>query len=308
MAKETPWYKKSGFLISAVLGVCLLVVVFYSRHDTASSVSEQAYNPSDTSQQDSLSKDKVNGERLKKLVQTYQNKPVDTTALDQQINAIISANSEIVFSVSIQDLGTGSVHNYGSPEAMTAASVTKVLTAIDYMKQVELGNKSLDTIMVDGNTAEYDIEQMIVVSDNDAWHVLNNSLTYTQMQSYAESIGLHSYYYGDNIISASDVTAMLANLYQRKLINETHTQLLLSYMERANYRDLIIPAVPAHDTVYHKAGELYGNLHDATIITNGSQTIVLTIFTESLYSYSKSAVASLMQQITTPTLETFRLN
>lgn len=152
------------------------------------------------------------------------------------------------------------------------------------------------------------MEQMIVVSDNDAWHYLNDDLGYSQLQAYAESIGLSSYYYGDNVISAADEAKLLADMYGRKLINEEHTQLLLSYMERANYRDLVIPVVPEYDTVYHKAGEYAGNLHDATIITNSDQTVVLTIYTYSTYSYSKSRIAGLMQDIATPVLETFQLN
>ena len=79
-------------------------------------------------------------------------------------------------------------------------------------------------------------------------------------------------------------------------------------MERANYRDLIIPTVPETDTVYHKAGEYNGYLHDAAIITNSNNAIVLTIFTKSTQTYSKSRIATLMQQITTPVLETFSLN
>lgn len=309
MAEHRAWYKKPAFWAGFFV---LLAIVFFASFKNSnadiSAVGTQSHTSTDSAAQDSLPSDQVNGERLRKLAESSKDQPVDDTQLASQINSIINANMDVIFGVSIQDLATGAVYNYGSSSAFTAASVTKVLTATDYLKEVELGHKSLSDVMPDGTTAQYSMEQMIVVSDNDAWHYLNDDLGYTQLQSYAESIGLSSYYYGDNVISASDVTKLLNGLYLRQLINEEHTQLLLSYMVRANYRDLVIPAVPQYDTVYHKAGEYAGNLHDATIITNSTDTIVMTIFTQSLYSYNKSRISSLMQQITTPTLQTFQLN
>jgi len=300
------WLVFIGFMILTVAGT---TVAFLNR-DTSSAamISELAYTPTDESAEDGLSADRVNGTRLKQFVKTLLSQPVDTTELDSQIATILNNNSDIYISVAIKDLRSGSVHNYGKQEAMTAASVTKVLTAVDFMKEVELGHKSLEMILANGYSAQENIEQMIVYSDNNAWHTLNNSLTYSQMQSYAESIGLLSYNYVDNSISAADITRLLADTYQRKLINESNTQLLLSYMERANFRDLIVPAVPEFDTVYHKAGWLESHLNDATIITNGNHAIVLTIFTDSITSYDKARISAVMQQITTPTLATFRLD
>ncbi len=264
----------------------------------------------ESAQKDALTAGAVNHDRLRQFVTSShgQARAVDTTELTNQINTILSQNTDIVFGVSIRYVNSGDVYDYGNTGAMTAASVTKVLTAVDYLKQVELGKRSLDTIMANGQTAQANIEDMIVVSDNDAWHVLNENLTYTQLQQYAHSIGLASYDYTDNTISSHDTAQLFGDLYERKLINESNTQLLLSYMERANYRDLIIPAVPTYDTTYHKAGEYLENLNDAAVITNGTDTVVLSIYTKSKGTYSKSRVAGLMQQITTPTLATFHLN
>jgi beta-lactamase class A len=314
MKTRDPWYKKPLFIGLLILLFAILIAGLRDSEIKAQQASAETApttfmmeQPSDSAQQDALGTSSVNGERLRQRINANSNAPVDTTNLDSQINNIINSNSDIVFGVSIIDLNTGSAHNYGNLEPMTAASVTKVLTATDYYKEVELGHKSLSTVMVDGNTAEYDIEQMIVVSDNNAWHVLNDALTYPQMQAYAESIGLTSYNYADNTISSSDTAKLLAGVYMRRLINEAHTESLLSYMERANYRDLVLPAVPEHDTAYHKAGELYGNLNDAVIITNSTESIVLSIYTHSYY-YDKARVSALMQEITTPTLTTFSLN
>ncbi len=262
----------------------------------------------ESSKEDQLGTDAVNLERLRQRFLKADTAKVNTAQLDAEINSIIDHNPYIIFGISIKDLGTGISYDYGNKTAMTAASVTKVLTAVDYLKQVELGKRSLSTTMSNGYSAQYNIEQMIVVSNNDAWHILNENLGYTQMQDYAHSIGLTSYDYTNNTISSSHTAKLLSDLYQRKLINESNAQLLLSYMERANYRDLIIPAVPDHDTVYHKAGEYLVNLNDAAIITNGSDTVVLSIFTESTTTYDKTLVSSLIQDITAPVITTFHLD
>lgn len=328
MSEQKPWYKRPVVILGFVLVISIISVLLYTynKDQAASEAAAQQQaaalaaqqqishtapyqQPTDSSAKDQQDESKVNFARLKAFIKKIQgSQVVDTATLDATINQIIADNSDITFGISIHYLNNGQILNYGSPDAMTAASVTKVLTAVDYYKQVELGNKSLETIMANGKSAQYNIEQMIVVSNNDSWHLLNESLTYQQMQQYAESIGLSTYDYSDNTVNAIDITKLLTDMYQRKLINETNTQQLLSYMERANYRDLVIPAVPETDTVYHKAGEYNGYLHDATIITNSTNTIVLTIFTDSLGSYSKSRIATLMQQITTPTLQTFQLN
>jgi beta-lactamase class A len=297
------------WVVLILAAIIFLTTVWELSHTSSNAQSAQAAATvanDETQQKDSLSENSVNRTRLRLLLHKG-GAPIDTAALDSQINTIISQNTDVVFGVSIEDLNTGSVHNYGNGGAMTAASVTKVLTAVAYLKQVELGNRSLNTVMSNGYTAQQNMEQMIVVSDNDAWHILNDNLGYSQLQDYAHSIGLASYSSSSNSISAADTTKLLGDLYGRTLINESNTQLLLSYMERANYRDLIIPAVPEYDTVYHKAGEYLVNLNDAAIITNGDKTIAISIFTKSTGNYNKSRVAGLMQQMTTPALETFGL-
>jgi beta-lactamase class A len=316
--------KKAGSrkLLWAIIGIAVLLFALWVRSSTATEDTTEQTNETsarprmrwlaeakdESAQQDSLDAESVNTGRLRERFLAPSQSAVDTSSLSNQINSIIAQNPDVTFGVSIKDLSTGSYYDYGNVSAMTAASVTKVLTAIDFLKQVELGNRSLNQVMPNGKTAQENMEQMIVVSDNVAWELLNENLTYSQMQEYATSIGLDSYYYMNNVISSNDTAQMFGDLYERKLIGETNTQLLLSYMERANYRDLIIPAVPPGDTTYHKAGEYLINLNDAAIITNGSRTIVLSIYTESTGSYSKSRIAGLMQQITQPTLVTFQLN
>jgi beta-lactamase class A len=234
---------------------------------------------------------------------------VATAQFNNEINTIIKNNSSVDFGISVKDLSTGSQLNYGDTSSMTSASVSKILTATDFLDQVEQGNESLGETLEDGNTASYDLQQMITVSDDNAWESLNDDLGYSQIQSYANNqLGLSSYDADQNTLSSSDTANLLAQLYQGKLLNQSDTQLLLSYMETANYRTFIIPAVPSSDTVYHKVGEYGNEINDAAIITNGKQTIVLSIYTNSDNSVSNDQIANLMQEITKDSLSYYQLN
>ncbi len=229
--------------------------------------------------------------------------------LKSAVNSIINNNSGINFEVSAIDItGDNKQLDFGQSGPMAAASVSKILTAADFLQEVEKGQQSLNETLEDGNTASYDLQQMIVVSDDNAWESLNDQLTYIQIQSYADQIGVNSYQWQNNTLSAYDTANMLAKLWGGKLLNKTNTDLILGYMKQANYRQYIVPAVPSYDTIYHKIGLYNDNVNDAAIISNGKQTISLVIFTNGNGTYDWQNRATLMQQITTAFLSYYGLS
>jgi len=237
-------------------------------------------------------------------------KPISTkpnpniTTMSDTINGIISQNSDIDMSVSLINLNDDQTEHYGDSLSFTAASTTKVITATDYLKEVELGQQSLNE-SVDDTTAQNAIQQMIVISDDDTWDDLKDVLGNAQLQNYATSIGVGSYQTEANTVTSSDMAWLLGQLYEGKLLNNTDTQLLLSYLEQANYRQYIVPAVPAGDTIYHKTGFYEDNLDDEAIITKGDKAFVIVIFTNGNGVYDWSDRALLMQQITSAALTAY---
>jgi beta-lactamase class A len=226
------------------------------------------------------------------------------TAMANTINGIITQNSNIDMSVSLIDLSNNQAENYGDSQAFTAASTTKVITAADFLHQVEAGQESLSET-INGSSAEYEIQQMIVVSDDNAWDALNTELGYPQLQAYADSIGVNSFQSIPNTVTSADMALLLQKLYGGQLLNASDTQLLLSYMKQANYREYIVPAVPSGDTIYHKIGLYEDNVHDEAIITNGSKAFVIVIFTNGNGTYNWPGRAQLMQQITKAALTAY---
>lgn len=224
-----------------------------------------------------------------------------TSSVTSAINSYSAANLDV--GVSMIDLDTGTQTNIGEPAAFTAASTTKVLAAAAYLHQVEQGTHSLiETI--DGQQAQTLLQKMINVSDNDAWHSIIEAVGEDNLQAYAQSIGLTSYQRDTNVITASDEAKLLQQLYNHKLINTAHTNLLLSFMQNTSNEDLIPSGLPSSATVYHKYGYLGGELHDAAIIVYNGHRIALTIYTkssdDSLSDYNSRT--TLFHQITSAAL------
>jgi beta-lactamase class A len=202
-------------------------------------------------------------------------------AMTAKINGVLAANPNMDIGVSIQDLNSGKQYDLGEDAAFVAASTAKVLTANLFLSRVESGQYNLNQT-VGGQTASAQLQAMIVDSDNDAWHALNDLMGHPALLSYAQKIGLKNYDPDKNTLTVSDITTLLAKLYKKQLLNKTNTDLLLGYMKQANEDSYIVADVPNGVTVYHKAGWLDDRVHDAAIIDNGKHPYVLTIFTKTM--------------------------
>jgi len=220
--------------------------------------------------------------------------------LDGQIQAVIAAHPEVTMSVAVQEVDpsyASTLRQIGTTESFDAASTGKLITAATYLTYVDQGKLSLHQD-IDGQTAELWLRNMIVNSDDDAWQELNDYLTHPILARYADNLGIRDYNVDDNELGAADIALVLQKLANGTLLSKSNSALLMSYLKLANYRDYIVPGVPAEDTVYHKVGIDDDTINDAAIITHGAQSIVLVIFSNGNGSYDWSGRAQTMQQIT----------
>lgn len=216
------------------------------------------------------------------VVEDPQKVAAAQTAFSDSVTDAINnySDDDLDVGVSMIDLDTDAQTNVGETAAFTAASTTKVLAAAAYLHQVEQGTHSLNET-IDGQTARTLLQKMINVSDNTAWEDIIEAVGSDNLQAYAQNIGLSSYQKDTNVITASDQAKVLQQLYNHKLINSSHTSLLLSFMQNTSNDDLIPGGVPTGATVYHKYGYLGGELHDGGIIVYNGHRIALTIYTKS---------------------------
>jgi len=198
------------------------------------------------------------------------------------IRSLIAADNSDTIGVAIENVKTGKVTTYGATSQFVAASTEKVLSAVVYYHLVEKGVLSLDDT-IGPYPASYQLQQMINQSNNDSWNAINDALGGNdELQSYATSIGLQ-YNVDGNLMSAKDMAALLTKLYTGKLLNAEYTKQLLSYMQHTNDETLISSVLPSGLMIYHKYGELVDGktnvLHDAAIVTDGSDTYAIVIYT-----------------------------
>lgn len=224
--------------------------------------------------------------------------------LAASINTVLAANSDLNTSVSVIDLQTGKGYHYGETASYGSASIGKLVSAAAYLHLVELGRANLDD-MVGAASGHDQLRLMITKSDNTAWHAINQFVTPAGLKEFTSSVGLQSYEPTDNLLTTDDVARLLDKLAGYRLLNNTHTDLLLSLMEQANMRDYIVAAAPEEAVVYHKVGYLRDRLHDAAIIHRGDRAYVLVIFSKSAGAYDFSRGSALFRSLTNSTTPVF---
>jgi beta-lactamase class A len=213
-----------------------------------------------------------------------------------QVNATIAANPNDSIGVATGS-NTQGLQTYGDKGAFDGASTAKLLTAVDYLHHVQQGTARLDT-NVDGQTAGYWLKIMLVNSDDTAWSELNSWLTHDDLQAYATSIGFSNYDPDINTFTANDIALLLQKLYTGQLLDSANRALMLRYMGLANYRQYIVAAAPAGDSVYHKVGLDEDTINDSAIISNGQKYVVLVIFTNGNGTYNWPNRTQLIHTIT----------
>ena len=233
-------------------------------------------------------------------------KKLDFTLMNTAIASEIEKYPTMDVGVSVIDIQTGDTQEYGVQNPFVAASTAKLLTAIAFLDHVEEGKATL-TQQVGGRNAQDALQALIVESDNVAWNDFNNGImSHAELTAFATSIGLTKYNPDTNTITPINVAKLLNDLYQEKLINHEHTQLLLTYMAQAKEVEFITNTVPAGLKVYHKPGYLADRIHDAAVIDNSKRPYVLVIFSKSRTStYDRSQGEVLFKNITLATLATF---
>lgn len=232
--------------------------------------------------------------------------PINQAQLAASVNQIINGTN-LEVGVSITDLTNNAHYDYGLGDTeYIAASTTKLLSAALFLHQVEQGQASLGQALGTG-TAQSEMERMIVISDDTAWEDFNTLLGHPALLQYAGSLGMSSYDPDNNLITSDDLALLLTKLYRGQLLNQSHTNLLLGYMAKADYTQYIGSAIPGGTKFYHKVGYLDDRVMDAAIIDNGRHPYVLVIFTKdpSGDDYDQAAGQGVFHDITAATITAF---
>jgi len=191
----------------------------------------------------------------------------------------IITNNDGDFGVSFKDLKTNKVWGINEDKIFTAASTMKVLAVSGLYDAVERDLVSLDKSVGGADLREH-ARLALEVSDNNSWEIINNTVGYKNLQSYAAGLGLNNINVSDNSISAKDFRSLLEKLYRGQLLNDEDTKEVLSFMDVTETENRIPAGADGAEIIYHKTGTLDALTHDGGIIRTGNGDYILSVFTE----------------------------
>lgn len=87
-------------------------------------------------------------------------------------------------------------------------------------------------------TSGFQIQTMGQDSNNDSWSLLMDAVGLSGLSEYAASIDV-TYDPEVNTLSTADMAHVLTELFEGRLLDQEHTEQLLSYMQDTNYENLI---------------------------------------------------------------------
>lgn len=219
--------------------------------------------------------------------------------LAKKISAIIDGEWND-YSIVVEDYSSPLVLKQSEGEIFVAASVNKVpiLAALYYY--VDKGEIDLDTNITlqaqdiqDYGTGSIRYEKpgtvypvktlaklMIQKSDNTAAYILaNHIIGFEKLNALMKQWGLIQTDLVNNKTSNQDMAKLFRMIYEGKVTNPAHTQEMLSFLKDTDFETRLPAGLPETATVYHKIGTEVGTIHDTGIISDGTITYYLGIFT-----------------------------
>ena len=204
------------------------------------------------------------------------------------------------YSVVVQEYGSGFSLSLSEGEIFVGASVNKVpiLAALYYY--ANKGDIDLDKVITlqaddiqDYGTGSiryaapgtvYSVKTlaklMIKQSDNTAAYILaNHIIGIDKLTAVVSQWGLIQTDMANNKTSNQDIAKLFRMIYDGKISNPARTQEMLSFLKDSDYEKRLPGLLPKTASVYHKIGTEVGNIHDAGIVTDGTLTYYIGIFT-----------------------------
>lgn len=222
----------------------------------------------------------------------------DPTALKKKIQNAVG-NTWKNYSVYVVDYNSNFQMGINESETFTAASVNKIpiLAALYYKAQK--GETNLDKVVTlqtediqdygtgsiryDPPGTTYSIKTlarlMMQQSDNTAAFLLGDyEVGLPTVQAIINSWGLSQTDMVNNKTSNRDMALLLDKIYKNTITGPTLTAEMLGFMRDSDFEDRIPAGVPKDASVYHKVGTSEGAIHDVGIVTRGTTTYYIGIF------------------------------
>lgn len=122
---------------------------------------------------------------------------------------------------------------------------------------------------------------MIKQSDNTAAYILaNHIIGFPRLTEIVTTWGLTQTDMVENNTSNQDMAKLFRMIYDGKITDAAHTQEMLSFLKNTDHETRLPAKLPDNVTTYHKIGTEVSVIHDVGIVTDGTHTYYLGIFTK----------------------------
>jgi len=205
------------------------------------------------------------------------------------------------YSVYVEDYRSDFTMGLSETEIFTAASVNKIPILAAFYIQVANGEIDLDrditlqaneiqdygtgSIRYDPPGTVYSVKTlarlMIKQSDNTAAYILANEIIGypTRKKLVADDMGLTQTDMVVNKTSNKDIATLCRLIWEDKLVSHAYSQEMLSYLKDTDFENRLPADLPDNVSVHHKIGSEVGVIHDAGIVTDGTHTYYIGVFT-----------------------------
>lgn len=215
-------------------------------------------------------------------------------------------SDKLKYAFVFKNLNTGDIINFNENVVVPSASTIKLFIMVCALQKVKEGVLSLEQrIEIDG---KYDIESvlekgnsysleelityMIVKSDNIAANLLIDILGLEDINKYIKSLGINNTLLQrkmidhdsnkagkDNYTTAYDLTHFLELLYNKKVIDNDYSNMMIDIIKQQEKKYLMRYYMPEDIIVANKTGNLKGVKNDAGIVYTSKGDYIFTLLT-----------------------------
>lgn len=226
-------------------------------------------------------------------------------ALQDQLTQWADGKSS-TYAISVQELtGQERVARVHGLKTMPTASTYKLFVAYGILHGVEQDSISLQDKLSGGDSIQTCLRKMIVLSDNTCGRALGFKAGWPATEKLIAQKGitktyLNNYDENDQLLdkektsTAQDLTIFLRQLYAGELLNKQHTDLLIGYMKKQQWRERIPAGVPDGIAVADKPGFLPGMQNDAAIVYGPKSTYTINILSDTDNPEDLAAISKLV--------------
>ena len=209
--------------------------------------------------------------------------PINITVfpkIDPQLEKIVKTNlakSNATFGVVIKNFETGQEYSFNQDEKFRTASLYKLMTMATVYERVKDGALTLSQSVIRR------IYNMITVSDNEDAIYLSEMVGWNTIQKVMNRYGLAKTTLGSPPISTPrDVATYLELLHDKKLVNETYSEVMYRTLLEQKVNDRIPRNLPEGTKVAHKTGELDDVRHDVGIVETPNNTYMIVLMSKNM--------------------------